>query len=1107
VDTGSTFSILPFRSSSPQSGPRLTAANGRRIACWGHRRAAVVLDGASYTWRFLRAAVRFPILGADFLRNFNLLVDVAGCRLIPAAAVAEHLSPSPAAGSQMVAAAVPARSPLLYMAAGGHLPAAGGIQSAKESAAAGQVAVSSSSPAAGSPLAAAAVPARPPLLHTRAGGHSPAVGGTQSAKESATAGRAAAVVSQPIAEPWASLLAEFSSVTASSLPEPIHGVQHRIATAGSPVVSKFRRLDPERLAAARKEFDAMLEAGIVRRSDSGWSSPLHMVRKKDGGWRPCGDFRRLNLITAADKYPLPNMQDLSARLAGCRFFTKLDLQKGYLQVPVQPEDVPKTAVITPFGLFEFVRMPFGLKNAGMTFQRLMDSILNGLPFVFVYLDDILIASPCLESHRRHVAEVLNILSKYGLVINVGKCVFGQESVEFLGHRVSAAGVLPLADRVAAIKQFPSPNTVKELQSFLGLINFYRRFIRSAAKLLLPLTAVLKGGPAGSKKLQWTAEMRRSFSAAKAAVAAACTLQHPLPGAQLSLATDASASHIGAVLQQRQDATEPWQPLAFWSAKLTATQCGYSAFDRELLAIFLSIRHFRFMLEGRAFVVFTDHKPLLDSLSRISDPWSARQRRQLSYIAEFAATLRHIAGESNVVADTLSRPPALLLQDPPAVGGIQSAKQSAAAGRVAAASEPSTVNSVAAAQSRPASSPPVNVQELAAAQASCPDCRKAASSPVLRVMSVKLEDTNILVDVSSGVFRPLVPASFRRPIFNAVHSLAHAGERATRRMIASRYLWPGLAADVRRWCRECVECTAAKVTRHNRATVQPIAVPLLRFSHLHIDLVGPLPISAEGYTHLFTIIDRSTRWCEALPLRSTTADDCAAALISGWVARFGVPAVLTSDRGAQFTSAVWASFTAKLGVQHTMTTAYHPQSNGLVERLHRRIKDALRARLATATWPQHLPWVLLGLRSCPREDSGLSSAELVYGSPLTLPGVVVAGQEQPAEFFVELFHSRLSSFSPLPPQPQPASSRSIALRSARYVFVRSPPAAPGLTPAYRGPFRVVEPGEKTFRVQFGPRIEVVSVDRLKPYLGSEPVAAEPPRRGRPPGGVAQPGGLR
>jgi transposase InsO family protein len=1000
VDSGSSFSIIPHKSELPQSGPKLTAANGRRIACWGHRRAAVVLEGVQYSWRFLRAAVKFPILGADFLRHFKLLVDVASCRLLPA--------PPPPADNGRSAA-----------------------------------------------TAALAQPAAP-------------VTAAISSPPSSTGN---------INDSWSSLLQQFSGVAASSLPpQPAHGVQHAITTSGPPVVSKFRRLDPERLAAARKEFDAMLKAGIVRRSQSGWSSPLHMVRKKDGGWRPCGDFRRLNVITAADKYPLPNMADLSARLAGCSLFTKLDLQKGYLQVPVAAADVPKTAVITPFGLFEFVRMPFGLKNAGMTFQRLMDSILNGLPFVFVYLDDILVASPCEESHRRHVAEVLRILQRNGLVINSSKCVFGATAVEFLGHSVTAAGISPLADRVAAIRRFPRPNTVRELQSFLGLINFYRRFVKAAAQILLPLTAVLGGNPAASSKLKWTPAMTAAFAAAKDAVAAACVLSHPCPGAELSLATDASASHVGAVLQQRSATTAAWQPLAFWSAKLTAAQKNYSTFDRELLAIFLAIRQFRFMLEGREFSVFTDHKPLIDSLRRISDPWSARQRRQLSYIAEFAARLSHISGPSNVVADTLSRPPAI---------------------------QGSPIAAVAAAQSPPSpvSSPPVDVRDIAAAQSSCSDCQRAPSTPALRVMRVKMDDTSILVDVSSGVFRPIVPAQYRRQLFAAVHSLAHAGERATRRMLASRYVWPGLAADVKQWCKECLHCAAAKVTRQFKAAVQPIGVPLLRFSHIHVDLVGPLPCSADGFSHLFTIIDRSTRWCEAVPMKNTTAEDCAAALIGGWVSRFGVPAALTSDRGPQFTSAVWAAFTAKLGVQHTTTTAYHPQCNGIVERLHRRIKDALKARLASADWPSHLPWVLLGLRSCPREVSGISAAEMVYGTPLALPGVVVNGQEQPAEYFVEQLQSKLSSFSPLPPPLHASPSNGGGkLRDARFVFIRSPPAAPALSPAYRGPYLVLERGDKFFKVQIGGKADSVSVDRLKPYLGGEVTAADPPRRGRPPAAV-------
>jgi transposase InsO family protein len=620
----------------------------------------------------------------------------------------------------------------------------------------------------------------------------------------------------------------------------------------------------------------------------------------------------------------------------------------------------------------------------MTLQRLMDSILNGLPFVFVYLDDILIASPCLESHRCHVAEVLRILQHNGLVINAAKCVIGASSVEFLGHLVTASGISPLADRVAAIRRFPWPNTIKELQAFLGLVNFYRRFVRSAARLLLPLTAALAGGPAGSTKLKWSATMVAAFGAVKEAVAAACELQHPAPDAELAMATDASSSHIGAVLQQRTAVSGGWKPLAFYSAKLTAAQTKYSAFDRELLAIYLSIRHFRFMLEGRSFTVFTDHRPLLGCLSRVSDPWSARQRRQLSFIAEFAATLRHISGASNVVADTLSRP---------------------LAGSVAA---------VAAAQSPPpqAGSPPVDIRDLAAAQRGCQDCQRAASSPALTVLTAELDGVPVLVDTSSGVFPPLVPASFRRRIFEVVHNLGHAGVRATRRLIASRYVWPGLATDVRTWCRSCQRCAAAKVTSQPKAAVKPIEVPLLRFSHLHVDLVGPLPTSREGYTHLFMVIDRSTRWCEAIPLKSTAAEDCAAALIAGWVARFGVPAILTSDRGPQFSSAVWAAFTAKLGIRHTMATAYHPQCNGMVERLHRRLKEALKARLAAADLPDHLPWVMLGVRATPREDSGISAAELVYGAPLTLPGALIVAPERPPEYFLQLFLSRLSSFSPL-----------------------------------------------------------------------------------------------
>ena len=340
-------------------------------------------------------------------------------------------------------------------------------------------------------------------------------------------------------------------------------------------------MDSAKLAAAKAEFQQLEKEGIVQRSDSDWASPLHMVKKSDGSWQPCGDFRRLNLISEADCYPLPNMADITSSLAGATIFSKLDLKKGYHQIPVHPSDIKKTAIITPFGLFEFLQMPFNLTNARMTLQRFMDRCLAGLPFVLVYLDNILVASPDRQSHAIHLRQVLEGLQANGLVLNRAKWEFFRSSVDFLGLHVAAGGVSRLADQVATIQEFPQPTTVKELQAFLGAVNFYHQFVPVAANILLPLTAVLKGGKKGSEKLVWTSSMSSALTAIKKALLRTVCLAFLKEAAELSLATDASATHVGTVLKQRDSPTSDWRALGFFSAKLEPAQLSYSAFDREL----------------------------------------------------------------------------------------------------------------------------------------------------------------------------------------------------------------------------------------------------------------------------------------------------------------------------------------------------------------------------------------------------------------------------------------------------------------------------------------------------------------------------------------------
>lgn len=431
-------------------------------------------------------------------------------------------------------------------------------------------------------------------------------------------------------------------------------VKHRIRTKNEdPINIKAHRLPPVQTQEIKMQVEKMLKDNIVQESHSPWSAPVHLVPKKIDAsgvqkWRMVVDYRRLNDITMDDKYPLPNISDLFDMLGKSVYFTTLDLASGYHQLEVQEEDKPKTAFSTPFGHFEFNRMPFGLKTAPATFQRAMDNVLRGLQGLhcLIYLDDVIIFSKSLPEHIEKLKAVFERFRKTNLKVQLDKSHFLRKEVLYLGHTITSEGLKPNNDKIDAVLKYPIPKTVTEIKSFLGLVGYYRKFIKDFAKITRPLTACLKKG----RKIVINDEFKESFETCKKLLTNAPLLQFPDFEKPFVLTTDASNYAIGAVLSQGTIGND--KPVAYASRTLSDTESRYSTIEKELLAVIWAVKHFRPYLYGKKFVIYTDHRPLA-WLYSLKEPNSKLTRWRLR-LEEYDFEIRYKKGQQNTNADALSR---------------------------------------------------------------------------------------------------------------------------------------------------------------------------------------------------------------------------------------------------------------------------------------------------------------------------------------------------------------------------------------------------------------------------------------------------------------------
>jgi hypothetical protein len=815
----------------------------------------------------------------------------------------------------------------------------------------------------------------------------------------------------------------------------------------------------------------MIQQGIVRRSDSAFSSPVLLVKKADGSWRFCVDYRALNALTVKDAFPIPVVDELLDELNGAHFFTKLDLRSGYHQVRMRAEDVHKTAFRTHDGLYEFLVMPFGLCNAPATFQALMNEVLRPYlrRFVLVFFDDILIYSSSWADHLRHLRAVLASLRQHRLFVKRSKCAFGVPSVGYLGHIISADGVAMDPAKVQAIHDWPQPRSPRAVRGFLGLAGYYRKFVHNYGAIAAPLTALLK-----KEGFTWNDDAAAAFTALKAAVTSAPVLALPDFTKPFVVECDASTYGFGAVLLQEA------HPLAFFSRPVAPRHRSLAAYERELIGLVLAVRHWRPYLWGRRFTVRTNHyslKYLLDQ--RLA---TIPQHHWVGKLLGFDFVVEYKSGATNTVADALSRRDT---EEEPVVALLAvSGNRFDFIGRLrqAQATDPALV---------------AVHEELRAG---------TRAAPWSVVDGMILYDSRLYIPPSS----PLLPE-----IVAAIHDDGHEGVQRTLHRLRRDFHFPNMRRCVQDFVRECSTCQRYKSEHlHPAGLLLPLPIPTAVWADIGLDFVEALP-KVNGKSVILSVVDRFSKYCHFIPLAHPyTAESVAQAFFTDIVRLHGMPQSIVSDRDPVFTSLFWRELMRLMGTKLHMTSAFHPQSDGQTEAANRVIVMYLRCFTGDRPqqWLRWLPWAEFVYNTAYQSSLKETPFRVVYGrDPPTIrsyePGetrvaAVARDMEERETFLAEVRH-RLEQAQALQKLYYDRQHRPVSYQVGDWALLRLrqrtmaslPQAQPGkLKPRFVGPYRVIELiNDVAVRLELPPQArihDVFHVGVLKKFVGAPPAAPPP-----------------